>query len=26
LRYKNNPNGSSFDIAGITNEKGNDLG
>ena len=26
LRYKNNPNGSSFDIAGITNEKGNVLG
>ena len=26
LRYKNNPNGSTFDIAGITNEKGNVLG
>ena len=26
LRYKNNPNGSSFDVAGITNEKGNVLG
>jgi len=26
LRYKNNPNGSSFDIAVITNEKGNVLG
>ena len=26
LRYKNNPNGSFFDIAGITNEKGNVLG
>ena len=26
LKYKNNPNGSSFDIAGITNEKGNVLG
>ena len=26
LRYKNNPNGSLFDIAGITNEKGNVLG
>ena len=26
LIYKNNPNGSSFDIAGITNEKGNVLG
>ena len=26
LRYNNNPNGSAFDIAGITNEKGNVLG
>jgi len=26
LRYKNNPNGSSYDIAGITIEKGNVLG
>ena len=26
LKYKNNPNGSTFDIAGITNEKGNVLG
>ena len=26
LKYKNNPNGSSFDIAGITNEQGNVLG
>jgi len=25
-KYKNNPNESSFDIAGITNEKGNVLG
>ena len=26
LKYKTNPNGSTFDIAGITNEKGNVLG
>ena len=26
LRYQNNPNGSSYDIAGITNKKGNVLG
>tara|TARA_B100000579_G_scaffold384121_1_gene354351 strand:- start:814 stop:1479 length:666 start_codon:yes stop_codon:yes gene_type:complete len=26
LKYKNNPNGSTFDIAGITNKKGNVLG
>ncbi len=26
LRYRNNPNGSSYDIAGITNDKGNVLG
>ena len=26
LKYLNNPNGSSFDIAGITNKKGNVLG
>jgi len=26
LRYKNNPNGSSYDIAGLTNDRGNVLG